>query len=185
MRKQYSLLFLLILSITFIACKEPEARKPISVKTGTFLKESIERNKALLAQEEAIIKQIIAKDSIHEYKASANGFWYYYNKIDSTSNYLPKEDDLVTLTYNINTLNNTPIYTQQEIGIITYRVDKQELFPGLRAGVKLIRKGETVTFLFPSSLAFGYHGDNNKIGTNVPIKCTVTILDINPQNNNK
>jgi FKBP-type peptidyl-prolyl cis-trans isomerase len=60
-------------------------------------------------------------------------------------------------------------------------VDKQELFMGLRDAVKLLKEGERATFLFPSSLAFGYHGDNNKIGTNVPLKSTVTLLKIEQQ----
>ena len=57
-------------------------------------------------------------------------------------------------------------------------MDKQELFTGLREGLKLMRSGETVTFLFPSQKAYGYYGDENKIGTNVPLICEVTLLDI-------
>jgi FKBP-type peptidyl-prolyl cis-trans isomerase len=60
-------------------------------------------------------------------------------------------------------------------------VDKQNLFPGLRNSIKLLREGETATFLFPSSMAFGYHGDNNKIGTNIPLKSTITLLKIEKQ----
>jgi FKBP-type peptidyl-prolyl cis-trans isomerase len=53
---------------------------------------------------------------------------------------------------------------------------------GLRDGIKLMKKGEKVTFLFPSHMAFGYHGDNKKIGTNEPLICTVTLNDIKPEN---
>ena len=41
-----------------------------------------------------------------------------------------------------------------------------------------MKKGETVTFLFPSHMAFGYHGDNKKIGVNEPLICTVTLNDL-------
>ena len=34
---------------------------------------------------------------------------------------------------------------------------------------------EKVTFLFPSHIAYGYHGDNKKIGTNQPLVCTVSL----------
>ena len=63
-----------------------------------------------------------------------------------------------------------------------YAMDQQELFTGLREGLKLMKAGETVTFLFPSQKAFGYYGDNNKIGTNVPLKCEVTINSITEVN---
>ena len=41
-----------------------------------------------------------------------------------------------------------------------------------------VKKGETISFLFPSHMAYGYHGDDDKIGTNQPIICTVTLNDI-------
>ncbi|HAI38877.1 MAG TPA: gliding motility-associated peptidyl-prolyl isomerase GldI, partial [Maribacter sp.] len=34
------------------------------------------------------------------------------------------------------------------------------------------------------SIAFGYHGDENKIGSNVPLKSTITILQIEKQQEN-
>ena len=48
---------------------------------------------------------------------------------------------------------------------------------GLRDGIKLMKKGETVTFLFPSHMAFGDHGANKKITTIEPLICTVTLND--------
>ena len=48
---------------------------------------------------------------------------------------------------------------------------------GLRDGIKLMRKNEKVNFLFPSNMAYGYHGDDKKIGTNQPLICTLTLRD--------
>ena len=39
----------------------------------------------------------------------------------------------------------------------------------------LMHKKEKVIFLFPSHIAYGYHGDDKKIGTNQPLLCTVTL----------
>jgi len=52
---------------------------------------------------------------------------------------------------------------------------------GLRHAVKLMHKGETVSFIFPSHMAYGYLGDKEKIGTNVPLICKVTLNDIKPE----
>jgi hypothetical protein len=60
-------------------------------------------------------------------------------------------------------------------------VDKQEIMMGLRDGIKLMRKKEKVRFLFTSHMGYGYHGDNNKIGTNQPLFCTVTLNDFMPE----
>ena len=164
-----------------VSCGGPEPRRPIKVRTGSFMKESVERNKILLAQEEGIIKQIMAKDSLHTYHSSASGSWFYYDIQNEKGDYYPKPNDLVTFTYNIVSFDNDTIYSIKELGIQKYKVDKQELFPGLRNRIKLLKEKETATFLFPSSLGYGYHGDNNKIGHNIPIKSTISILDIEKQ----
>ena len=70
------------------------------------------------------------------------------------------------------------IYTKDELKPQEYFVDKENIMMGLRDGIKLMKKGETITFLFPSHMAYGYHGDNEKIGSNEPLICTVTINDI-------
>ncbi len=178
-----NLIFLLLI-IAFFSCNGPEPRKPVKVKTGSILQKSVERNKDLLAKEEKQIMEIIKNDSLNTYFSSGIGSWYnYINKSDQTD-YYPKTDDLVTLQYNVMTFNNDTIYSKEDIGTITYKVDKQDLFPGLRNSVKLLKETESATFLFPSSLSYGYHGDNNKIGVNVPIKSTITILNIDKQKEN-
>ena len=168
----------ILLCLFIVACKGPEPRKAIQVKTTSFLKQSVERNKNLLAKEEKSIKAIIAKDSMHNYIASANGSWYYYQARDTTDSYTPKAEDLVTMTYNLVSFENDTIYSQKNIGVIKYKVDKQDLPPAIRSGVKLLKEGESATFIFPSSKGFGYHGDNNKIGANIPLISTLSIFKI-------
>jgi gliding motility-associated peptidyl-prolyl isomerase len=171
------------LVVLLISCNAPEPRRPISVKTGTFFKESVERNKKILALEEAEIKKIMKKDTTNTYYSSASGFWYYYHTKDSINTYIPKENDAVLIHYNVRTLANDTLYTDEDIGNVIFKIDKETPFSGLNAGLKLMKKGETVTFLFPSSLAYGYHGDGNKIGINVPLISTVSLIDIIQQSN--
>jgi gliding motility-associated peptidyl-prolyl isomerase len=91
---------------------------------------------------------------------------------------LAKPGDLVTLTYDIRTWNEDTLYRREEIGMRPYLVDKEELFPGMRAGAKMLKEGESAVFYFPSSLGFGYHGDDVRIGPNTPLKCTLEIFKI-------
>lgn len=174
---KYFLAFL-VLGISLVSCQEAEPRRPIKVRTGSFFKETIKRNKELLSQEEKQIKEIIAADTSHTYLSSSKGSWYYYELKNDSVAYTPKPEDLVTFTYNLVSFSNDTIYKSEEMGTIQYKVDKQNLFPGLRNSIKLLREGEKATFLFPSSLAYGYHGDDNKIGTNIPVKSTITLLKI-------
>ena len=177
------ILFSIVFS-TLVSCAQQEARKPINVRSGTFLKESVERNKALIAQEEAMIKGFIQKDTTHNYTASKNGFWYFYENTSPKETYTPRKGDTLVYEYNVAKIAGDTIYTKQEIGTQEYIVNKQQVISGLRYGLQLMKKGETVTFLFPSHVAYGYHGDNKKVGTNVPIQSTITLLNIKKDNKN-
>jgi len=174
-------ILIIILTFLIIGCKSKgsEARRPISTKTGSFIKTSIERNKKLNEKEHALIKEIINKQKENNYIASKNGFWYYYNtKVETDTLKTPKFGDIVNYNYNVKTLNGNTIYSTEEIKTQNYAMDKEELFSGLREGLKLLKTGETATFLFPSLKAYGYYGDENKIGHNVPLVCKVSINSI-------
>ncbi|MCF8274927.1 MAG: gliding motility-associated peptidyl-prolyl isomerase GldI [Flavobacteriaceae bacterium] len=169
------ILYIAAVLLIFVGCKSPEARKPISVKTGSFIDASVERNKKLNAKEQASIQKILSEKKV-EYKASQSGFWYYYNtKIDADSLKTPKFGNIVSFNYDVKSLNGKLIY---DVKTQTYAMDKEELFTGMREGLKLMKTGETVTFFFPSLKAYGYYGDQNKIGTNIPLICQVTLNSI-------
>lgn len=172
-------LLLLGATIFLASCsQQQQARKPISHSSGTFIKESIERNKILIADEEDLIAEIIKKDSLESYIASTKGYWYKYETKVDASTPTPKRGDIAFFDYEIKDLKNRIIYTMTETKPQVYYVDKENIMMGLRDGIKLMKKGETVTFLFPSHMAYGYHGDDKKIGTNKPLICTVSLNDI-------
>ncbi len=173
--------FIILMTLLLIGCEGPKPRHPVKRNTGSSIKASIERSKKILAQEEKLIQEIIAKDSLQTYLQSASGSWYFYTKKNESDGYTAQPDDRVTLTYNILSFDNDTIYSIDDIGVFKYKVDKQELFPGLRSAVKLLKENETATFLFPSSLGYGYQGDHDKIGVNMPLKSTVSIFKIEKQ----
>lgn len=174
------LCYILILAFIFTSCTGQEARRPVQNRSGSFIKESAERNKALYDQEREFIEGIIAKDSSRAYYTSDKGFWYYYNKRDSTKTETPKTGDVVEFNYNITDFSGHTILSEKENGIQRYKVDQthQELISGVREGIKLMKEGEKVTFLFPSYKAYGYYGIEDKLGTNVPVQSTITLHTI-------
>lgn len=169
---------IIILAGFFIvaSCKHnSEARRPLSQASGTFMKKSIERNKKIVKGEEGQIDSIIKSDPKIKYITSKKGYWYTYiikNNIDTLS---PKKGDVAFFNYEIKDLKGNIIYSELELRPQTYTVDKQNILTGLRDGIKLMHKNEKVTFLFPSHMAYGFHGDEKKIGPNQPILCTVSL----------
>jgi gliding motility-associated peptidyl-prolyl isomerase len=179
MKKALSILSL-IMVFALTACSQQQARRPVSHSEGTFMKESIERNKKLIAGEEQQLDSIMKSTPNIKYIASNKGYWYFYDKEVTTDSITPKPGDIAYFDYEIKDVKGNVIYSQAELRPQVYKVDKQNIMMGLRDGIKLMNEGETVTFLFPSHMGFGYHGDNDRIGTNKPLICTVTLNDIKP-----
>lgn len=172
--------YILILTVLLcFSCKSPEARLPESVKSGSFLKESAERNRKLNAQEQKQIEKIINNNPDKAYMASNSGFWYYYNTKIEADSVTPQFGDVIDFDYNVSNIEGKEIYAKVNK---SYIMDKEELFTGLREGLKLLKPSETATFIFPSQIAYGYYGDDNKIGTNIPLICEVTLNTIIKKN---
>ena len=152
---------------------------PESVQSGSFLKASAERNKKLNEHERQQIQDIIKSNPNKNYIASESGFWYYYNTKIENDTIQPQFGSVINFTYDISNLEGDEIYAKTTK---TYVMDKEELFTGLREGLKLLKPSETATFIFPSQKAFGYYGDEYKIGTNIPLICEVTLNTIIEKN---
>ena len=171
-----------LLSLVILSCNDPEPRKPISQSSGSFIKTSAERNKKLNEAEEQLILEVISRTTDSNFIASESGFWYRYDQKIETDSITPQFGDLVNYDHEIQDINGNVIYSREELGNRNYQMDQEELFSGLREGLKLMKPGEAVTFLFPSQKAYGYYGDEDRIGTNLPIKCIVTLNTITKTN---
>lgn len=175
-----NLIILIVCIIGFVSCKSPEARRPVQRTSGTFIKESIERNKKIIEEEEALIRQVMDGNPEIDYIASENGFWYYYNIKNTSEDRVPVHGDEVTFIYDIRTLDGKVILTAEDNKVQSYIIDQsnQDLISGLREGLKLMKEGEQITFLFPSYKAYGYYGIVDKLGINIPVQSTVTLKSI-------
>lgn len=176
-------ILLIIVTALAFSCSQQQARRPVSQSSGTFMNESVERNKKLIAGEEGKIDSIIKSEPNAKYIASSKGYWYRYDSKNVRDTLRPRKGDIANFNYEVKDLDGNIIYSELELRPQTYHVDKeQKMIIGLRHGIKLMRKNETVTFLFPSHMAYGYHGDNRRIGHNEPLIYTVTLTDFKPEN---
>ena len=143
--------------------------------------------KAEVDKQVGVVKHTVdsAKSRVEEVKDKAMGKWSeledaFDKRLNSAISRLgvPSRNEVKDLHGNI-------IYSEVELRPQVYYVDKENIMMGLRDGIKLMNEGEKVTFVFPSHMGYGYHGDNDKIGTNEPLVCTVTLTDIKPETQSK
>lgn len=176
--KYLNLSIVLSFFLMIASCKEPQPRKPITVKSGSFLQESVERTKKILEKEQELIQLYIKNDSINTYEGSEHGFWYTYLKKDSLDSPTPAFGNKIVYEYNVKDLNDRTIYSVQELGESTYFVDQENLVEGIRQALKIMKVGEEIKFIFPSQLVYGYKGDRNKIAPNMPLICNILLKQI-------
>lgn len=181
MKLHHQLILIALLPFLCASCSQQQARQPISQSSGSFMKESIARNKVLIKGEEAQIDSIIKSNPKIKYLASKKGYWYFYENQNTSDTLTPKKGDIAYFDYEIKDLKGNVIYSQVELRPQTYLVDKENILMGLRDGIKLMHKNEIVTFLFPSHMAFGFRGDTKRIAPNRPIICTVTLNEFGPE----
>ncbi|MBS4039313.1 MAG: gliding motility-associated peptidyl-prolyl isomerase GldI [Flavobacteriales bacterium] len=174
----------LFVLFTLLSCKEKEPRKPVNRSKGTFMKESVQRNLLLVAEEEKIIDSLMKAQPELKFQESQKGFWFAITEPNDQEKYYPQKNDVVFFTYEIQDLYGEVIYSREQLKPQTYLVDKQNIMIGLRYGIKKLKIGESGIFYFPSHMGFGYHGDDRDIPPNLPLKVLVTITDIKPENKN-
>jgi len=161
------------------SCSEQEARAPITSSKSNGLLSTISVLKEINKAEETKIKNYIKKDSLHSYISSPNGFWFRYIVKNESDTVSPVKGDIVQISYDLLDLNDQIIYSKETNGVKEYVVDKEDFIPGLQAGIKLMKEGESMKFIIPSFNAFGVLGDEKKIGMNTSIISRITLININ------
>ena len=160
-----------------LSCYQENARYPIDHAKKSFFNNSAERNKLLLAREEIMIKKALEKENSLSFMLSEKGFFYAYMNKSYYNKLLPIKGDRVVFKYKIEDLEKKIIYGYKELGIVEYFIDEENLLPALREGIRLMKPGEKILFLFPSYLCYGYQGDGQKIGNNQPLRFTIERLN--------
>ena len=110
---------------------------------------------------------------------STHGFYYRYVERDSIATDLPEFGDRVTFEYDVRALDGTTIYSKENLSPVTKSLEQEYgIFKGLREGLKLMKVNDEVDFYFPSYTAYGFYGDENRIGLHTPIKSRVKLLKV-------
>ena len=175
-----SFLFILTSFFLFTSCDniQEHPRKEVSVKRSKIIASPIERNFNIDNKEEEIIKKYISQNPNLHFRKNSDSFWYTYRNRNVKDSITPTSNDSLVYTYSILNFNKDTIYSEEMIGKKSYIVDNQEILPIFKYTLELMKKGESITVLTPSSLAYSYLGDNDKITKNQPLILNIELIDL-------
>ncbi len=177
--KALRLFHLLWLCLFPSACQKPQARAPICADTAKADGAALRVSKAVYAAERQALRAYICRSGLAFKKT---GFDLWYAVVDSAKNRrarrFPRSGETVTVDYDIRNLRGAVIYSTDKSQSRQLKFDGRALIYGLNEGIKLLKVGDSAVFLIPSHMAFGFHGDEDKIAPNTPLVVHVKLKQI-------
>jgi FKBP-type peptidyl-prolyl cis-trans isomerase FkpA len=153
----FALIFLFICSCE----NRPKEQPSIKVVTQKDVEEkSKEANRQYTLRERDELN-IYLKNHSEKFKQTGSGLYYHISK--ATNNAKVKQEQLVTIAYEIKLLDGTLCYSSKEEGLKKFIVGGDNVETGLHEALLLMKLGESGRFILPSHLAHGLLGDMDKI----------------------
>lgn len=169
---KYKYLILLLL-LCFLSCGE-KPKQPISLPKNE-MKSSMEKaNRYLLNEEGEEIENYVRRHGL-EMVATGTGLRYQILK-QGPGNQI-KAGDKVTLDYELRTLAGNLVYSSDKDGVKTFVVGDGSVESGLDEAMAYLHYGDVAKLIIPFHLAYGLHGDDNRIPEYTTLVYTIKIND--------
>ena len=131
----------------------------------------------IAAEDEALIQEYLAKDSITNATRTSSGL--YYAVLQPGTGQEVKAGNTVSVHYIGRFLNGQKFDSSYDRGeaLEVTRVGSANVIKGWNEGLLLMKKGEKGVLYIPSALAYGPNG-NSSIPSNTVLKFEITVLDV-------
>ena len=173
MRESCKYLILLLLLALF-ACgeKTPKQQNPVS---KSEMKSSMETaNRYLLNEEEEDIANYIKR---HELEMVTTGTGLRYQILKQGSEKQIEKGEKVTLEYELHSIAGDLIYSSDNDGVKSFVVGEGSVESGLEEAMTYLHRGDLAKLILPFHLAYGLHGDDNRIPEYATLVYTIKIIE--------
>lgn len=155
-------------------CSTSRSSQQIPTNQGT---DNIQAQKDFLEREREAIDAYI-KD--RDLKVTRTGTGLYYEiLVDSAFGEPAATGDVVDYEYDIYLMNGSLLYSSEEDGPRSLKIDKEDAELGVHESLKLLGVGDKGLFILPSHLAFGVGGDQYRVPPKTPLVYELKIIKIN------
>ena len=168
---KYLILMLLLVSFS---CDEKNP-KPSQPVTKGEMKSSIEKaNRYLLNEEAEDIENYVKR---HGLNMTTTGTGLRYQILKQGSEQKIEKGDRVTLEYELHSIAGDLIYSSENDGIKRFVVGEGGVESGLDEAMTYLHRGDVAKLIIPFHLAYGLHGDDNRIPEYATLVYTIKIID--------
>ena len=173
MRNCYKYLVLLLL-LPLFSCEEKPIQQPTPI-SKTEMKTSMETaNRYLLNEEEEDIANYIKR---HGLEMISTGTGLRYQIVKQGSDQRIEKGEKVTLEYEVGSIAGDLFYSSEKDGLKTFVVGEGGVETGLDEAMAYLHRGDAAKLIIPFHLAYGLHGDDNRIPEYATLVYSIKIID--------
>lgn len=164
---------ILLLLVSLFACNE-KPKKPVEIPKKE-MKQSMETaNRYLLNEEEEEIENYVKR---HGLEMVRTGTGLRYQVIRQGDGKQIANGDVVSLDYELHSLKGELIYSSDKEGVKTFKVGEGGVESGLNEAMAYLHYGDVAKLIIPFHLAYGLHGDDNRIPEYATLVYTIKVIE--------
>ena len=164
---------ILLMLVSLFACNE-KPKKPVEIPKKE-MKQSMETaNRYLLNEEEEEIENYVKR---HGLEMVRTGTGLRYQIIRQGDGKQIANGDVVSLDYELHSLKGELIYSSDKEGVKTFKVGEGGVESGLNEAMAYLHYGDVAKLIIPFHLAYGLHGDDNRIPEYATLVYTIKVIE--------
>lgn len=160
--------------MAIVSCGEKPQNQPITV-TRSEMRSSMEKaNRYLLNEEEEEIENYVHR---HGLTPTKTGTGLRYQIMKQGSEQKIEKGEEVILEYELHSIAGDLIYSSENDGVKSFVVGEGQVEAGLDEAMTYLHRGDVAKVIIPFHLAYGLHGDDDKIPEYATLVYTVKVIE--------
>lgn len=172
--KKYCKYLILLLLLAIYACGEKTPKQQIPVSKNEMKNGMETANRYLLNEEEQDIANYIKR---HGLEMTTTGTGLRYQIMKQGSEKRIEKGEIVTMEYELHSIAGDLIYSSDNDGVKSFVVGEGSVESGLEEAMTYLHRGDEAKLILPFHLAYGLHGDENRIPEYATLVYTIKIID--------
>ena len=172
--KKYCKYLIMLLLFSVFSCEEKPQHQPIPISKNEMKNSMETANRYLLNEEEEDIANYIKR---HGLEMTSTGTGLRYQILKQGSEKRIEKGEKVTLEYELGSIAGDLFYSSEKDGVKSFVVGEGGVESGLDEAMTYLHWGDQAKLIIPFHLAYGLHGDDNRIPEYATLVYTIKVID--------
>lgn len=172
--KKYCKYLIMLLLLSVFSCEEKPQPQPAPISKSEMKNSMETANRYLLNEEEEDIANYIKR---HELEMTSTGTGLRYQILKQGSEKRIEKGEKVTLEYELCSIAGDLFYSSGKDGVKSFVVGEGGVETGLDEAMTYLHWGDQAKLIIPFHLAYGLHGDDNRIPEYATLVYMIKVID--------